>query len=102
MSLNIINKANEQLDFLCELISSNSLVPICTKLTDSQKNTNIEIMGEHPLKIHCAIYADNEIRFSYFKAKTRIQMRLVINELDAKLFGKEEFFKHLSSVLKAH
>jgi hypothetical protein len=28
-------------------------------------------------------------------------MRLVINELDAKLFGKEEFFKHLSSVLKA-
>lgn len=102
MSLNIINKANEQLDFLCELISSNSLVPICTKLTDSQKNTNIEIMGEHPLKIHCAIYADNEIRFSYFKEKTRIQMRLVINELDAKLFGKEEFFKHLSSVLKAH
>lgn len=102
MSSEITPKANEQLDFLCELLNSHGLVPICSKLNDLQRDTHIEVMGKSPLKIHCQVYAQNEVRFSYMKSKSRVQMRLMLSETGFKIFGKEEFFKHLLTLIEGN
>ena len=95
MPFNIINKANENLDLLCDLLTSHGLVPICVKLTDHEPATYIQVMGESQLKVHCSLFSDSEARFSFYKNTSRIQMRLVYTGVGTRLFGKEEFFKHL-------
>ncbi|MBE0353540.1 hypothetical protein PPHE_a2668 [Pseudoalteromonas phenolica O-BC30] len=36
------------------------------------------------------------------KSRSRVQMRLVLSETGFKIFGKEEFFKHLLALIEGN
>ena len=67
MPFNIINKANEHLDLLCDLLTSHGLVPICVKLTDHEPATYIQVMGESQLKVHCSLFSAPEVLIKFLQ-----------------------------------
>ena len=73
-------------------------LPNNNKLSDHAPETN-KVMGESQLKVHCSLFSESETRFSFYNNKSRIQMRLVYTGSGTRLFGKEEFFKHLYKIL---